>query len=136
MREADSIDNAHCFGTSAAGGASSPLALRRAIRSKRYHGSTAGLAPGYLQGNLAIVPESRASAFRQFCPRNPKPCPLIAACWAGLPFIPSPGHDIDLRTGLAEYRVFRSGVYDETVSDLLAVWREDLVGEPGQIILQ
>ncbi|MEG9883860.1 MAG: putative hydro-lyase [Hyphomicrobiales bacterium] len=128
MREADSIDNAPCFGTTAADGASSPLALRRAIRSRRYHGPTAGLAPGYLQGNLAIVPERHAGAFRQFCLRNPKPCPLIAACRAGSPFISSLGRDIDLRTDLAGYRVFRSGVYDETVSDLQALWREDLVG--------
>ena len=53
----------------------SPVALRRAIRSGDFQGPTAGYAPGYLQGNLAILPKACADEFLQFCVRNPKPCP-------------------------------------------------------------
>jgi uncharacterized protein YcsI (UPF0317 family) len=38
---------------------------------------TSGVAPGYVQGNLAIVPESLAASFHRFCQLNPKPCPII-----------------------------------------------------------
>src|SRR5436305_1439370 len=39
--------------------------------------STAGIANGYVQGNLAILPEKLAASFHRFCQLNPKPCPVI-----------------------------------------------------------
>ena len=57
--------------------ASSGLAARRAVRTGAHRGPTAGLAPGYVQGNLAILPHALAADFMQFCRLNPKPCPLI-----------------------------------------------------------
>ena len=39
--------------------------------------STAGIANGFVQGNLAILPEKLASSFHRFCQLNPKPCPII-----------------------------------------------------------
>jgi uncharacterized protein YcsI (UPF0317 family) len=38
-------------------------------------GVTAGVAPGFVQGNLAILPKSLAASFYRFCQLNPKPCP-------------------------------------------------------------
>ena len=35
--------------------------------------STAGVANGFVQGNLAILPEKLAGAFHRFCQLNPKP---------------------------------------------------------------
>src|SRR5579872_2800062 len=52
-------------------------AARLAVRSGAHRGPTAGLAPGYVQGNLAILPQALAADFMQFCRLNPKPCPLI-----------------------------------------------------------
>ena len=52
---------------------------RRAIRSGAFRGQTAGVAPGYVQGNLAILPQAVAPDFLRFCHLNPKPCPLLAA---------------------------------------------------------
>jgi uncharacterized protein YcsI (UPF0317 family) len=49
-------------------------AARLAVRSGRHRGPTSGLAPGYVQGNLAILPKTLAEDFRIFCERNPKPC--------------------------------------------------------------
>src|SRR5262249_57839564 len=51
-------------------------------------GSTAGVAPGFVQGNLAILPEKYASAFHRFCQLNPKPCPIIGMSDVGRPPIP------------------------------------------------
>jgi len=39
--------------------------------------STAGIANGFVQGNLAILPEKLAASFHRFCQLNPKPCPVI-----------------------------------------------------------
>ena len=64
---------------------------RRAIRSGQWTGPTSGLAPGYVQGNLAILPSALASDFMRFCQLNPKPCPLLAAGAPGDPRLPTLG---------------------------------------------
>ncbi len=61
----------------------SGLAARHAIRAGRHRGPTAGLAPGYVQGNLVILPQDVAADFQRFCELNPKPCPLIGTVGAG-----------------------------------------------------
>ena len=40
---------------------------RPAIRGGEFMGQTAGVAPGYVQGNLAILPEGLAADFLRFC---------------------------------------------------------------------
>src|ERR1700760_3672630 len=69
--------------------------------------TTAGVAPGYVQGNLAILPEKQASAFHRFCQLNPKPCPIIGMSEVGDPRIPALGADLDIRTDIPRYRVWR-----------------------------
>ncbi|MFC4350814.1 putative hydro-lyase [Fodinicurvata halophila] len=105
----------------------SPQALRQVIRRQDHTGPTMGLAPGYLQGNLAILPQAQAFDFLLFCQRNPKPCPIIGLAEAGAVNLPELGQDIDIRSDLPAYRVFRNGIPQQTVTDLDALWREDLV---------
>src|ERR1700758_5755451 len=71
--------------------------------------TTAGVAPGYVQGNLAILPEKQASDFHRFCQLNPKPCPIIGMSDVGNPKISSLGIELDIRTDLPRYRVGRDG---------------------------
>ena len=104
-----------------------PREVRRAIRSRRHTGHTAGLAPGRVQGNLCILPREYADEFRRFCERNPKPCPLLAMSEAGNPRLPALGEDLDIRTDVSGYRVFRDGKHEKDVPDLLDLWRDDLV---------
>jgi len=104
-----------------------PAALRRKIRERRHTGQTAGQAPGYLQGNLAILPAADAGDFLRFCTLNPKPCPLIGVGEPGDPRLPELGSDIDIRTDVPRYRVFRHGEPAEGVDDLMTLWREDFV---------
>src|SRR5436305_3091869 len=100
---------------------------RLAIRSGQFTGQTAGVAPGYVQGNLAILPESLASDFLRFCQLNPKPCPLLAASDPGDFRLPTLADDLDIRTDLSRYRVFRRGTVVEEPSDVRGHWRNDLV---------
>src|SRR6266545_7912191 len=112
---------------------SPPVALgsgreaRLMIRRGGRVGPTSGLAPGYVQGNLAILPNALASDFLRFCQLNPKPCPLLAASAPGDPRLPSLGEDLDIRTDLSRYRVFRHGELIDEPTDVRAHWRDDLV---------
>lgn len=104
-----------------------PHACRLAIREGRWTKHTSGLAPGYVQANLAILPEEYASEFLLFCQRNPKPCPLLAVGDRGSPRLDLLGRDIDLRTDLSGYRVWRDGELDAEASEIHGWWRDDLV---------
>ena len=88
---------------------------------------TAGVAPGYVQGNLAIVPEDLAASFHRFCQLNPKPCPIIGMSEVGDPRIHALGIDLDIRTDIPRYRVWRDGQLSEEPTDIMAHWRDDLV---------
>lgn len=100
---------------------------RKLIRAGKLRHPTSGMAPGYVQANLAILPRDLAFDFLLFCQRNPKPCPLIEVLEPGQkePKMSAPGADI--RTDLPKYRVFRNGKLDREVDDLLEIWRDDLV---------
>ena len=100
---------------------------RLAIRGGEFIGQTAGIAPGYVQGNLAILPESLASDFLRFCHLNPKPCPLLAASAAGDFRLPTLADDLDIRTDISRYRVFRNGELIDEPRDIRSYWRDDLV---------
>ena len=100
---------------------------RIAIRRREFTGPTSGVAPGFVQGNLAILPASLAGDFMRFCQLNPKPCPLLAASAPGDFRLPTLGDDLDIRTDLARYRVFRRGEVIDEPSDIRGHWRDDLV---------
>lgn len=92
-----------------------------------YRSHTAGLATGLLQVNLAILPESSALDFMRFCQRNPKPCPLAGVSDTGDPFLRTLGADIDVRTDVPAYNIYRDGTLHATVNDISDLWRDDLV---------
>src|SRR2546425_10982335 len=100
---------------------------RLAARGGGFKGQTAGVAPGYVQGNLAILPGDLAGDFLRFCQLNPKPCPLLAASAPGDPRLPALADDLDIRTDLPRYRVFAHGAVVDEPTDIRQHWREDLV---------
>lgn len=100
---------------------------RLAVRRGEFAAPTAGIAPGFVQGNLAILPKALADDFFRFCQFNPKPCPLLAASEPGDPRLPALGDDLDIRTDIGLYRVWRNGELVDEVADLNALWRDDLV---------
>lgn len=104
-----------------------PAAFRRAVREGRFRGQSAGQAPGFVQGNLAIVPEAAAADFLRFCQLNPKPCPVIGLGRPGDPALPALGSDIDIRTDVPGYCLIEDGVRVTELADLGAHWRSDLV---------
>ena len=85
------------------------------------------MAPGCVQGNVVILPSALASDFLRFCQANPKPCPLLAVSEPGDPALPALGADIDMRSDVPRYRVFRHGELVEEPTDIGHLWRDDLV---------
>jgi len=104
-----------------------PAQVRRAIRAGTFKGFTNAVASGYVQGNLVIVPAKDASAFEDYCHNNPRPCPLLGISEPGNPRIPALAEDLDLRTDVGEYRIFRDGRATGTATDICALWQEDFV---------
>jgi uncharacterized protein YcsI (UPF0317 family) len=80
-----------------------------------------------VQGNLAILPRDWADDFLRFCQANPKPCPVLGVTEAGSPHLPVLGRDLDLRTDLPRYRVWRDGELVDEPREVSSVWRDDLV---------
>jgi uncharacterized protein YcsI (UPF0317 family) len=103
------------------------LAARQAVRSGQHRRPTAGLAPGFVQGNLAILPSALASDFLRFCQLNPKPCPVIGTSAPGDWRVPVLGEDLDIRTDLPRYRVWKNGELIAEPTDVKEYWRDDLV---------
>src|SRR6185312_9538996 len=104
-----------------------PRAARHAIRSGGYTGYTAAIAAGYVQANICILPRDWSADFLLYCQRNPRPCPLIARSDVGDPRLPSLAADLDIRTDIPRYHIFRDGEFAEEVTDITGYWRDDLV---------
>lgn len=88
---------------------------------------TTGLAPGYIQANVAILPATHADAFEAWLRANPAACPFLARSTPGDPSLPCLGQDIDIRRDLPRYRIFRDGRATATPTDIADLWQDDLV---------
>lgn len=100
---------------------------RLACRSGLLTEQTSGLAPGFAQANLAILPAALAGDFLLFCQRNPKPCPLLDVTEPGSAVPCRAAPDADLRTDLPKYRVWRDGRLVDELTDLRDIWQDDFV---------
>lgn len=104
-------------------------ALRLAIRLGQHRGPTAGMAPGFVQTNVVILPAMVADDFADFCRLNSRPCPLIEQTEPGDPEPKQAAAGADLRTDVPRYRVFRNGLPEAAEpTDILSLWRDDFVG--------
>lgn len=102
--------------------------IRLACRAGTNTGPTPGLAPGFVQANLVLLPLDWAFDFLLFCQRNPKPCPLLDVTEPGDPEPKFAAPGSDLRTDLPAYRVWEQGTLVEEPAEITRHWRDDLVG--------
>lgn len=101
--------------------------VRLACRSGEFNEQTSGLAEGFAQANLVILPRDLAADFLLFCQRNPKPCPLLDVTEPGSATPTRAAPDADLRTDLPCYRVWRQGRLEAEVTDIRDLWQNDFV---------
>lgn len=103
----------------------------RAARARYRQGlvePTSGVAPGFTQANMIVLPRDWAFDFLLYAQRNPKACPVLD--------VSDPGShttllapDADLRRDIPLYRIWRDGKMAEETADASAAWAEhpDLV---------
>ena len=101
--------------------------VRLVARDGSFAAPTPGLALGFVQANLVIVPTDWAFDFLLFCQRNPKPCPLLDVTEPGCPEpkLIAPGADV--RSDVPRYRVFSNGKLIDEPTNIADRWRDDLV---------
>ncbi len=108
-------------------GRTEPRRIRALIRKAKWDKPTAGLAMGYAQANLVILPEKYAFDFLLFCQRNPKPCPLLEVLERGKYQTECLAPHADIRTDIPRYNIYRYGSLEATVKDLHSYWDEKFV---------
>lgn len=104
-----------------------PAELRKRIRSGDFSDNTSGLAAGFVQCNIVILPAAYAGDFTRFCQLNPKPCPLIHASEAGETALSRLGSDIDIRKDVPRYSIFEHGKRVNETTDISDLWQDDFV---------
>jgi len=104
----------------------SPAELRILIRKGQWDKPTTGLAPGYVQANLVMLPRDEAFEFLLFCVRNPKPCPVLDVLEPGQAE-PGIARGADIRTDLPKYRVYEGGVLKSEVTDVTTLFYRETV---------
>ncbi len=101
--------------------------LRDACRRQEHTGPTPGLATGYIQANLAVLPADWAYDFLLFAQRNPKPCPVLEVGEKGSPFTAVLADRADIRTDIPRYRIYEDGQLQDELTDISDLWRDDVV---------
>ncbi len=105
-----------------------PGEIRAAIRDGGFNEDTVGLAEGYVQANLVVVPQDQALDFLVFCQRNPQPCPVLEVTDTGEPGLKYMAEDADIRTDLAMYKIWEKGRCVAEVENITDYWNDELVG--------
>jgi len=101
--------------------------LRSLIRSGKWNRPTAGLALGYAQANVYILPSRYAFDFFLFAQRNPKPCPVLDVLEPGTYETNFLAPNSDIRSDVPQYNVFRKGKLAEKKGDIKDIWQDDFV---------
>jgi len=104
-----------------------PGEVRALIRRGELLRPTCGLAPGYTQANLVVLPKEFAFDFLLFCQRNPKPCPVLEVLDPGnyQPVLTAPTADI--RVDVPLYRIYRDGELTSEEPDITKYWNREMV---------
>ena len=101
--------------------------LRNLIRSGEFKGQTSGLSKNMLQTNLIILEKKYALDFMIFCQRNPKACPLVGVTNVGDPFFNTLGKNIDVRTDIPSYNIYKNGKLFNIIDKIDDLWNENLI---------
>ena len=104
-----------------------PSEVRARIRKQEITFPTAGMAAGYAQANLVILPGVWARDFEEFCRLNPFPCPVLEII-RDEPLTHAMGEGGNIVTDIPEYFIYRDGVMTERVRDASTYWQDDFVG--------
>lgn len=100
-----------------------PASLRARFAEGVSPATTAGLAPGFVQANLVVLPREASEDFLAWCRANPRPCPVLAVGGRAIPGLGV----ADVARDLPRYRVWREGEPVAAPTDVAGLWTDDLV---------
>ncbi|AJD89773.1 hypothetical protein JMA_04560 [Jeotgalibacillus malaysiensis] len=105
-----------------------PAQARALIRNEEWTKPTSGMANGYIQTNLAVLPKELAFEFLLFCQRNPKACPIIDVIEEGSAVAALAAPDSNVKTDIPKYRIYRDGEFTEERTEVKDLWTDEMVG--------
>ena len=111
----------------------SPSLFRQLVRENLDSGPTNGVCIGYMQCHLVVLDLSLAMHFIAFCQQNHRSCPILEVCvdddnrQSYKPTELASSDNVDLRTDLPKYSIYRYGRWYGDVSDALSAWPKDAV---------
>ncbi len=104
-----------------------PSCLRQLIRDGLLNQPTGGLAKGYVQANVVILPSSYAEDFMRFCILNNKACPVLEVLQPGDPYVRIVADNADIRSDVARYVIYEKGQQISTTESIEGEWQNDFV---------
>lgn len=104
-----------------------PAQVRQQIRKGVIDFPTAGMAAGYAQANLVILPQMYARDFREWIRQNPQACPLLETI-KQTPLTKTIASHADICTDIPRYRIYENGRFTKEVTDTSQFWQLDMVG--------
>ncbi|CDK29036.1 unnamed protein product [Kuraishia capsulata CBS 1993] len=111
----------------------SPAEARLLIREGKLD-QMGSVADGYMQVNMVCLPEKYADDFREFCRRNPVPCPLVSETAVGDPTVvlDVQKHKLlengNVATDIPKYCVYHGGDLVSVEKNIVEQWKENYVG--------
>ncbi|MDD2447220.1 MAG: putative hydro-lyase [Tissierellia bacterium] len=105
----------------------SPKEVRKLIRDEVIKVPTAGMAGGYAQANLVILPKENADDFKSFAEKNPKPCPILEITEPGSFITKRVADNANIITDIPKYFIYKDGVKVDEVYNAEKYWRDDMV---------
>ena len=101
--------------------------IRKKIRLELYNNHTSGLAADKLQANIVILPSEYENDFYKFCNSNPKACPLVGQTKLNNPYFDTLGDDIDIRSDVPLYNVYKNGDLVTSVRNIKKYWNDSFI---------
>ncbi|MEW5920841.1 MAG: DUF1445 domain-containing protein [Bacillota bacterium] len=88
---------------------------------------TVGLAEGFVQLHLVVLPQEQAFDFLLYCQRNPLACPLVEMLEPGTFTSQKMAPGANLGTDLPLYRIFEKGVLKGEADNIKDMWNNKMV---------
>lgn len=104
-----------------------PAQVRQYVRDGIIDFPTAGMAAGYAQANLVIMPQLYARDFREWIRQNPQACPLLETI-KRTPLTKTIASHANICTDIPRYRIYENGRFTKEITDASQFWQLDMVG--------
>ncbi len=104
-----------------------PHDVRKLISEGKVECGTAGICPGFVQGNLTILDNENAAEFEDFISKNEKVCTVLEKT-EGTPFTSITAKKANILKDVSNYYIWIDGKIVNVVPDASEYWQEGMNG--------